>query len=137
MPIRPENKKYYLTDDFFKARQRVRHRAGYKCEKCGVKNGDIGYRDMVGNFHTVTGPGDGKCDLQFWEGTTPKVFKIVCTVAHLDHDPKNNDLENLRYWCQRCHNRYDAKTRASGIKRRRREEIKKTQTTLKIPPPAP
>jgi hypothetical protein len=32
---------------------------------------------------------------------------IVLTVAHLDHDPRNCDLANLRALCQQCHLRYD------------------------------
>ena len=28
---------------------------------------------------------------------------VVLTIAHLDHDPGNNDAANLRAWCQRCH----------------------------------
>lgn len=29
--------------------------------------------------------------------------KVVLTVAHVDHDPSNNDPANLRALCQRCH----------------------------------
>lgn len=46
--------------------------------------------------------------------------KIVLTVAHLDHTPENCADDNLLHLCQRCHNRYDAPTRAAGIKARRR-----------------
>lgn len=37
--------------------------------------------------------------------------KVVLTIAHLDHDPTNNDPSNLKAMCQRCHNKYDAPTR--------------------------
>ena len=47
-----------------------------------------------------------------------KIAKIVLTVGHLDHQPENCADENLKAWCQRCHNRYDAPTRARGIKER-------------------
>jgi len=33
--------------------------------------------------------------------------KVVLTVAHLDHDPTNNEPDNLRAMCQRCHLRLD------------------------------
>ena len=36
-------------------------------------------------------------------------FVIVLTIAHLDHDIKNNDPKILRALCQRCHLRYDVK----------------------------
>lgn len=48
-----------------------------------------------------------------------KIVKIVLTVAHLDHTPENCAHDNLRSWCQRCHNKYDAKMRREGIKQRR------------------
>jgi hypothetical protein len=38
--------------------------------------------------------------------------RVVLTTAHLDHHPPNCDPANLRAWCQRCHNRYDAAHRA-------------------------
>jgi glyoxylase-like metal-dependent hydrolase (beta-lactamase superfamily II) len=47
--------------------------------------------------------------------------KVVLTIAHLDHDPGNNAIENTPALCQLCHNRHDAKHRAEGRKRRRTE----------------
>lgn len=44
------------------------------------------------------------------------VSVIVLTVAHLDHDVQNNDLENLKCLCQRCHLNHD---RRDNIRRRR------------------
>jgi 5-methylcytosine-specific restriction endonuclease McrA len=40
---------------------------------------------------------------------------VVLTVAHLDHQPENVDPNNLRAWCQRCHNTYDLPLRRAGI----------------------
>jgi len=37
---------------------------------------------------------------------------VVLTVAHLDHDTKNNDHDNLRAMCQRCHLTHDARQHA-------------------------
>lgn len=90
MPIRPENKSRY-PKDWPAISRRVRERAGNKCEDCGVENYSIR---------------DGS--------------KIVLTVAHLDHTPENCADENLRAWCQRCHNRYDAPMRRRGIQERER-----------------
>lgn len=42
-------------------------------------------------------------------------------MAHMDHDPANNDMRNLRAWCQRCHNTWDAPMRAAGVKARREQ----------------
>lgn len=89
MPIRAENRRLYPPG--WKAISlSVRERAGWVCETtgCGAVNGWP---------HPITGS------------------KVVLTVAHLDHDPRNCDPSNLRAWCQRCHNRYDAPSRAAGI----------------------
>ena len=48
--------------------------------------------------------------------------RVVLTVAHLDHNPSNNDFTNLRVWCQRCHNTYDAPHRAETRRKKKRRE---------------
>ena len=101
MPIRPENKERYPKD--WKAiSQSVRDRAGNRCEgspafpQCRAENGKP---------HPETGS------------------KVVLTTAHLDHQPENCDPENLRAWCQRCHNVYDMPMRRAGIIARARAEM--------------
>jgi hypothetical protein len=32
-----------------------------------------------------------------------RTTRVVLAAAHLDHDPTNNRLRNLRSFCQRCH----------------------------------
>lgn len=50
--------------------------------------------------------------------------KVVLTTAHLDHDPSNNDLANLRAMCQMCHLNHDAKQHAESAREtRRRKEL--------------
>lgn len=44
--------------------------------------------------------------------------RVVLTVAHLNHRPEDCDPENLRAWCQRCHNTYDAPMRAAARRER-------------------
>lgn len=90
MPIRPENKARY-PKNWKQISLRIRERAGNKCEDCGVANYSMR---------------DGS--------------KIVLTVAHLDHTPENCGDDNLKAWCQRCHNRYDAPMRRRGIRDRKR-----------------
>lgn len=46
---------------------------------------------------------------QFVIGAAGKQIKIVLTVMHLDHDPRNCDDANLLAACQACHLRYDMK----------------------------
>lgn len=95
----------------------IRARAGDRCEECGVKNGDIGYRDESGRFFggwLRYKPGDEIVVPRFGWVAFHKTIKIVCTVAHLDHDPTHNHESNLRFLCQRHHNRHDARQRAEN-----------------------
>ena len=96
MPIRPENKARYPAN-WQAIRAEIKERSGDRCE------GSPGYpecRVPNGAPHPVTGS------------------TVVLTVAHLDHMPENVEPANLRHWCQRCHNTYDALTRAAGRKAR-------------------
>jgi len=96
MPIRPENKARYPKD--WKAISlRIREAAGNRCEgspafpDCRAENGKP---------HPVTGS------------------RVVLTVAHLDHQPENCADDNLKAWCQKCHNTYDLPMRKAGIAER-------------------
>ena len=50
--------------------------------------------------------------------------KVVLTVAHLDHDTKNNLLCNLMAMCQLHHNRYDIDFRVANRKRKHQAHVK-------------
>ena len=41
------------------------------------------------------------------EATWVRTTRVVLAAAHLDHDPRNNRLRNLRSLCQRCHLLHD------------------------------
>lgn len=113
MPIRPENRDKYPPD--WKAiRERIRDRAGDRCEWCGVANHSIGFRYKGGLFHHAPGLQPGKRTLSVrGESAEVNIFRIVCTVAHVhDPDPANCDDENLAFLCQRCHLTHDAKLHA-------------------------
>jgi hypothetical protein len=98
VPIRPENRARYPADWVAISLAR-REAAGWRCEgspafpDCRAANGEP---------HPITGS------------------IVVLTVAHLDHRPENVAGENLRAWCQRCHNVYDAPARRAGIAQRKR-----------------
>ena len=87
MPIRPENlDRYPPKPERERIRAAILLRAGNRCE------GSPAYPDCraVNRVpHSVTGS------------------EVVLTIAHLDHQPENNDPANLRAMCQRCHNKYD------------------------------
>jgi len=102
MPIREENKCRYPAN-WKEIRAKILERAEHKCENCGAENHKP---------HPTTGS------------------KVVLTIAHLDHTPENCSDENLRAWCQKCHNSYDAPMRAKGIKERRLNKIKNSTIQL-------
>lgn len=53
------------------------------------------------------------------------MIQVVLTIAHLDHQKANADYDNLRAWCQRCHIRYDAPTKAIKAKTTRAQNRQK------------
>lgn len=118
MPIRPENRRRYPAD-WPAIVERVRERSEDHCEDCGVPNRV--YRVTFPDGHDYSTECRAHAARLATDGRG-RVARIVLTVAHLDHTPENCALENLRHWCQRCHNRYDAPERARGIRERRAME---------------
>ena len=82
-----------------------------RCEWCGAEN----YKP-----HPITGS------------------NVVLTVAHIDHDIRNNGWENLAALCQRCHLAHDRQQHLSTQKRNR-ERLKREaeQARLKTEPLLP
>lgn len=93
MPIKPENKNRY-PKNWKQIREEILKRANNCCENCGVQNYAMRMNPKTG-----------------------KEARIVLTIAHLDHTPENCSPDNLRAWCQRCHNQYDAIHRAESRKK--------------------
>jgi len=133
MPIRAENKARYPRD-WPQISKAIRERAGQKCEKCGAPNGEFIRRGKAADGQHVwrlcsdTVFMDGVCaetgllvpGTMEDEVAYGNAIKVILTVAHLDHQPENCDPANLRAWCQRCHNAYDAPMRAKGVAARAR-----------------
>ena len=137
MPIRHENKARYPAD--WKAiSKRIRDRAGNRCEQCGVENGRMIYRgshemmpawryadDPV--FVSSRSPFDGSDLLgTSWDDFDKRkgdAVRVVLTVAHLNHTPEDCADENLRAWCQSCHNSYDAPMRRAGTAKRAKADM--------------
>lgn len=131
-PIRPENADRYPAN-WNEIRERIKARAKNCCEFCGVANWAIGGRDRDGRFHPAYAAGEApdvrvmpKHGEDAWCGAGGpehflRVFRIVCTVAHLDHVPEHCDDENLRFLCQRCHLVYDKKHHAETAYQTRRD----------------
>ena len=104
MPIRPEMKNLY-PPNWKEIVARIRERSGGFCELCGAEN----YKP-----HPVTGS------------------YVVLTVMHLNHIPSDVSDYNLKDSCQKCHNSYDAPTRAAGRKTRENSILHKKQEVLAL-----
>ncbi len=110
---------------------RIRDRAKWKCEWCGVANGAIGARDKDGDWHDEDAIHHMNSDSgRELFGEFPEMIKIVLTVAHLgvplpDGQPgdKHNKLdcrdENLAALCQKCHLNYDRDEHLANARRTR------------------
>lgn len=58
--------------------------------------------------------------LKTWAWDDPQPIVIVLTVAHLNHQPEDCRLENLRAWCQRHHLAYDLEHHQQNARATRR-----------------
>ena len=134
MPIRDENKARYPKD--WKAiSMRIREDAGQKCEKCNAPNGELIIRERTEDYgfepvyitraNEMYSAEDGRLISAAYYSARDmtKAVRVVLTVAHLDHQPENCADENLRAWCQRCHNIYDMPMRKAGIAERARQKL--------------
>lgn len=151
MPISPEKQKLYpggslRSKEWQAIREQVRARSGDKCEQCGLENGSMVLRSVCGMFHFVEGlqfsnvgwicdSDTGAKDKHVHLMDTPSdqwrdaAVEVVLTVAHLhENDEATTNIDRLRHWCQRCHNKFDAKMRA--VNARKTREKKTGQTNL-------
>jgi len=131
LPIKPENKhRYPPKKEWEKIRAAILKRAGNKCEclgecgldyhsegsRCYASNGEsiywVWYNDQSEGGRWVDMEGFGSEPFDNFRGPV----KIVLTTAHLDHTPENNDPDNLRVFCQKCHLRYDREHHAATRK---------------------
>ena len=113
MPISRSNRKRY-PKNWKEIRAAVRDRSGNRCECIGE----------CGRNHTWNG--DHRCvemngTLASWRADKDVV--VVLTVAHLDHTPEHNSMDNLRHYCQPCHNRYDVEHRKKNRARTRDSKL--------------
>lgn len=133
MPIKPENMALYpggsiKSPEWLAIRERIRARAENCCEECGVKNYALGGRSKDGRFIPAVPVGEKLLALEWprpgeYSWCTDGIFagqlrivRIVCTVAHVDQGLTDHSDENLRFWCQRCHNQHDMASRRQNAK---------------------
>ena len=90
MPIRKEDRPLYRTQQYRAAKAAVRDRARDLCERCGVCNNTAVLR-------TRRIRGLGGLEQGF------KIVHIHCGAAHRNNIAGDDRLENMAWWCQRCH----------------------------------
>jgi 5-methylcytosine-specific restriction endonuclease McrA len=139
MPIRAESMALYPggsihSPEWQAIRAFIRARAGDCCEECGVRNYALGGRLSDGTFLRAKPLGEKLLRLEWpapgewaWcgdinSGVMLRIIRIVCTVAHLDGKLTDHSERNLKFLCQRCHNRHDHKSRMENAAITRHEK---------------
>ena len=111
MPIRPEYKWFYPID-WPQLSAVIRfERAKGRCERCGRPHGreiqHLGdgrwWDEDERTWRNGRGRALSRLAQQVGDGVAVRTTMVALAAAHLDHDPTNNRLRNLRALCQRCH----------------------------------
>ena len=113
MPIRPDLRPLY-PPHLRELSSQVRFvRAGGKCQRCGrphlvhvrcLPDGRW-FDEQAATWRDRRGRMARWPDLV--EATRFRMTRVVLAAAHLDSDPANNRMRNLRALCQRCHMLHD------------------------------
>ena len=113
MPIRAEMRWFYPIDWPQLSRHVRFERALGVCQECGRPHGktvrclhDGRWSDA--DRHTWRDDrGRGATWPDIVEATRVRHTRVALAAVHLDHDPGNNQLGNLKSLCQRCHMIHD------------------------------
>ena len=97
-----KNKGLYAANWADMVRPSVLMRDGYKCRYCGVEHRHWYYTDQWGDLRPMH-----KDNVNSYLNKGIKVQFIYLQVAHLDHNPANNDFSNLISLCCICHLKND------------------------------
>ena len=111
MPIRPEHRALY-PDDWPQLSASIRFgRAKGRCEGCGRPHGKVilcvGHGRWFDRQENAWRDGHGVQVARPHKPYRLRWTLVRLAACHLDHDPSNNDPENLAAWCQRCHLEHD------------------------------
>lgn len=122
MPIRPDLRWFYPIDWPQISRLVRFERAGGVCEQCGRPHGKIVYCLPDGRWFDAArgiwrgGHGRRSKGPEIEDVIRIRRTRVILAAAHLDHDPTNNRMGNLKSLCQRCHVIHD---RPQHLARRR------------------
>ena len=123
MPIKPENRKLY-PGNWEKIRAEILVRAYFMCECLGECGGK--HEPPAEQGEEYRGLGHFRCQRLHMHAHNDVV--CVLTIAHLNHNPKDNRRRNLKAMCQGCHLRYDKdhhQKNAAATRERRRQEAER------------
>lgn len=111
-------------------RPRILERASNRCEVCGIENGmeatslaiwvktivDDKSKYQIRRFWLCDPSDIARMELYAIPNETKRV-KVVLTIAHLDHDEDNHEVDDdrLAAMCQWCHLNYDASEKMRRI----------------------
>lgn len=126
----PIDYRKYPPDWKTRIRPDILRRANNRCELCGVENGSLVWRERVVMRFNYGPLGRGGVQMG-------QYVKVVLTIAHLDHDNKNNDYSNLKALCQKCHlvldqEQHRRNAAAKRSKRRRAKEEANGQIFMEL-----
>jgi hypothetical protein len=113
MPIRAEMRWFYPIDWPQLSRHVRFERALGVCRECGRPHGKTvrclpDGRWFDADRHTLRDDrGRGAPWPDIVEATCGRHTRVALAAVHLDHDPGNNRLGNLKSLCQRCHMIHD------------------------------
>ena len=109
MPIRRELRDRY-PPHWPELSKRVRfERAGGRCQRCGRPHGQVVRVLRDGRWFDPEAKTwrNGHGRPAHWPDIEAAIgmreTRVILAAAHLDHDPTNNRLRNLKCFCQRCH----------------------------------
>src|SRR3984957_6894725 len=115
MPIRPQYKWFYPID-WPQLSAVIRFgRAKGRCERCGRPHGreirHLGdgrwWDEDERTWRNGRGRALSRLARRVSDDITVRTTRVALAAAHLDHDPTNNRLRNLKALCQRCHMLHD------------------------------
>lgn len=125
--------------DWKQIRERILKREHHCCKFCGINNHAGArwdeaakvYERAVGNqYADAIGQGDhgykaSRMLVDHWNSIEedPRWIVIVLTIAHLNHDTKDNRDENLAALCQRCHLNYDKELHITNARTTREKKL--------------
>lgn len=128
MPCDPGN---YPPNWRTEIRPAIMARARNKCERCCVEHCSI---ILAKSRHLLVEPlpyKEARARVDCYHEPDERAIVVVLTIAHLDHDTRNNDEKNLAALCQKCHLLHDKHQHAANAARTR--AAKTGQMMLHLP----